>query len=56
MNCIVNNTISYLVRQGKKAKAIRKYIREKYHISIDLPSIKRRMEYLNEGPESGLSS
>lgn len=48
MNCVINNSISYLVKQGKRAKAIRDYIRETYHISIDLPSIRKRMEYLKD--------
>jgi hypothetical protein len=56
MNCIVNNTIEYLVKQGKKSKAIRKYLKEKYHISINTITIGKRIQYLRESTESGLSS
>jgi hypothetical protein len=56
MNCLINSTIAYLVKQGKRAKAIRDYIRETYHISIDLPSIRRRMEQLKEPPRPEASN
>jgi hypothetical protein len=44
MNCLIDSVIVYLSRQGKNAKAIRAYIRDRYRISIDVESIKARLK------------
>ncbi len=48
MICLIDRTISYLSSKGKKARAIRDYIKKQYHISIDVNSIKHRLENLRE--------
>ncbi|MEJ2003593.1 MAG: hypothetical protein P8X57_01210 [Cyclobacteriaceae bacterium] len=55
MQCLINDTISYLVKQGKRASAIRTYLHDKYRITIDMASIRKRIEYLKDRPESGLT-
>lgn len=44
MTCLIDSVIVYLSKQGKNARAIRKYIRDQYRISIDVESIKARLK------------
>lgn len=46
MNCVINNVIDTYLRKGKKIEVIRRYIRMKYRIYIDLTSIKERIKLL----------
>ena len=48
MNCIIDNSITYLLKQGKKAKAIRNYLKERYRITVDLPTIRKRIEQIRQ--------
>jgi hypothetical protein len=50
MNCIIDSAILFLVRQGQKPKAIRRYIRMKYRVNIDLKSLKERVKRLSTSP------
>jgi hypothetical protein len=47
MNCLVDSIILYLTRQGKNARAISQYLRDRYRISIDVESVKARRKNLN---------
>lgn len=47
MNCIINNVIDTYHRKGKKAEVMRRYIRMKYKVNIDLASIKARIRSIN---------
>jgi proteasome assembly chaperone (PAC2) family protein len=44
MICLIDRTIAYLYSKGKKARAIKEYIKQEYHISIDVNSIKHRIK------------
>ena len=43
MNCIINDTIQHYLNRGKKVDVIKRYIRMKYKISIDLTSLNERI-------------
>ncbi len=47
MNCIIDSAIMLLARQGQNPKAIRRYIRMKYKVNIDLSALKERLIRLN---------
>lgn len=47
MNCLIDNTINRYAAKGKRAEAIRRYIRMKYRINIDLEAIKKRLKNLS---------
>ncbi len=47
MNCIIDNAILLLARQGQNPKAIKRYIRMKYRINMDLKSLKERIKKLS---------
>ncbi len=47
MNCVINNVIDTYLSKGRRIEVIRRYIRLKYRISIDLASIKERIKMLN---------
>lgn len=44
MECIIDQTIRYYLKKGKKLEAIRRYLRMKYRITMDIQALKRRME------------
>lgn len=46
MNCIINNVIDTYHKRGKKAEVMRRYIRMKYRITIDIASIRERIKSL----------
>lgn len=46
MNCLIDKSLSYSLKKGKKAEVIRRYIRMKYRIHMDLKSLKERLKYL----------
>ena len=48
MICLIDRTIAYLSSKGEKARAIKEYIKKQYRISIDVNSIKHRMENIRE--------
>ena len=48
MNCIIDNSITYLLKQGKKAQAIRNYLKDRYRITVDLPTIRKRIEQIRQ--------
>ena len=43
MNCLIDNVLKRYLKKGKKIEVIRRYMRLKYHISIDLASLKNRI-------------
>ena len=48
MDCLIDNIIKrWYLKKGKKAEVIRRYIKVKYGINIDTPSIQKRIEKLN---------
>ena len=46
MHCLIDNVIKSYLKQGRKIDAIKRYIWQKYHISIDAKSIKERIKLL----------
>ncbi len=44
MECIIDQTIRYYTKKGKRVEAIRRYLRMKYRITMDVESLKRRVE------------
>ncbi len=48
MYCLIDRTIAYLSAKGEKARAIKEYIKRKYHITIDVDSIKHRLKNMQE--------
>ncbi len=51
MTCLIDRTIAYLSSKGKKARAIKEYIKNQYHITIDVNSIKHRIKNM-QGSQS----
>ncbi len=47
MNCVINSNIDKYLQKGKKLEVIRRYIRLKYRINIDLTSLKERIKLIN---------
>jgi hypothetical protein len=47
MKDVINNTVETNLKKGRKLEVIRRYIRLKYRISIDLPALKERMRQNN---------
>lgn len=47
MNCLIDNTINRYAAKGKRAEAIKRYIKMKYRINIDTEAIKKRLQNLN---------
>lgn len=47
MNCVINNVINSYHKKGKKVEVIRRYIRMKYHITMDIASIRERIRSMN---------
>lgn len=48
MNCIIDKSILRFLKQGEKAEVIRRYIRMKYRIDIDLPTLNARVKNLRQ--------
>lgn len=44
MNCLIDNVLSRYLKKGKKIDVIRRYMRLKYHINIDIESLKNRIQ------------
>ena len=44
MNCLIDNVLSRYLKKGKRIDVIRRYMRLKYHISIDVASLKKRIQ------------
>lgn len=51
MDCLIDSAIMLLAKQGQNPKAIRRYLRMKYHITIDLESLKSRLKRLKSRME-----
>ncbi|MEM7107283.1 MAG: hypothetical protein AAF519_03585 [Bacteroidota bacterium] len=47
MNCLIDNSLIYSLQKGKRAEVIKRYIRMKYKIHIDLAAIKERIKTLS---------
>ncbi|UII22426.1 hypothetical protein [Fulvivirga ligni] len=47
MNCVIDNSILYHLRQGRKMDVIRRYIKLKYRISMDMETLKERIKHIN---------
>ena len=47
MNCIINNVINTYYKKGKKVEVMRRYIRMKYGINIDVASIDERIRSIS---------
>jgi len=43
MKCTINDTIDTSLKKGKKMEVIRRYIKMKYHISIDPIAFRERV-------------
>lgn len=43
MECLINDIIKGSMQKGVKIEVVRRYIRMKYHMNIDLPSLNRRL-------------
>lgn len=52
MNCIIDNSISYHIKKGRKAEVVRRYIKMKYRINIELNALKERMKHLGIQPNN----
>lgn len=46
MNCIIDKSITYHLKKGKKAEVIRRYIKMKYRVNMDLKTLKERVKNL----------
>ncbi|WP_185154201.1 hypothetical protein [Fulvivirga sp. M361] len=46
MKCLIDKSVAYSLRKGKKAEVIRRYIRMKYRINMDLGTIKERIKQM----------
>jgi len=44
MNCLIDSIINKFSRQGKSPEVIGRYLGMKYHINIDLTSIRERIK------------
>jgi hypothetical protein len=51
MNDLLDSTILYLIKKGQKPNVIRRYIRAKYKITIDINSLKQRIKRLSVSNE-----
>ena len=51
MKCVIDSAIMLLAKQGQNPKAIKRYIRMKYKINIDLQALKERVNRLKPGLE-----
>jgi hypothetical protein len=51
MNCLIDSTILFLIRKGQKPNVIRRYIRARYKITIDLKALKQRIKRLGVSNE-----
>lgn len=47
MNCLIDSSLIYSLRKGKRAEVIRRYIQMKYRINMDLIAIKERIKILS---------
>ena len=47
MRCLVNDIIDTYHRKGKRVEVIRRYLRMKYRINIDIESIQERVKTIN---------
>lgn len=52
MNCLIDRTIKEHYMKGKNAEIIKRYIRMKYRVNIDLKALKTRLQ--NYKPEKTL--
>ncbi len=48
MNCLIDQAIDESLRRGQTLDAIKAYIKDRYHVTIDLSLIKRRIRALKE--------
>ncbi|EMR01292.1 hypothetical protein [Cesiribacter andamanensis] len=46
MNCIIDNTLGKALQRGRKLEAVRRYIRMKYGISIEVDALKKRLQLM----------
>lgn len=46
MKCLIDKSVAYSLKKGKKAEVIRRYIRMKYRINMDLQTIKMRIRQM----------
>ncbi len=44
MNCLIDNVLKRYLNKGKRIDVIKRYIKLKYHINIDLESIQKRIQ------------
>ncbi len=47
MNCLIDSSLTYSLRKGKRAEVIRRYIKMKYRINMDLATVKERIKILS---------
>ena len=46
MRCLIDKSVAYSLRKGKRAEVIRRYIRMKYRIHMDIETIKQRINQI----------
>jgi len=46
MNCVINDIIDSYLQKGKKIEGIRRYIKTRYKINIDVTSIQERIHLM----------
>ncbi len=46
MNCLIDQAIDENIRRGQTLEAIKTYIKDRYHVTIDMSLIKRRIQAL----------
>lgn len=42
MNCLINDIIKWANKKGTKAEVVRRYLKIKYHMNVDLQALERR--------------
>jgi hypothetical protein len=48
MNCLINNIIKGSIQKGTNIEVVRRYIRIKYHMNIDLKALDRRLKLMRK--------
>ena len=55
MNCLIDDTIKSVVKKGKRLEVVRRYIRLKYKINMDVASIQKRINQMTLTGKLGYS-
>ena len=44
MNCLINDIIKWAGRKGTRAEVVRRYLKIKYRMNVDLQALERRFD------------